>query len=185
MRVPVWDPGVRLFHWGAAGLMLLDYWLLEPGASAHRYAGYALALLLALRIVWGLIGTRQARFASFWPTPTRLRHHWQSLRLRQFELDEGHNPLGALMILTLLLLMALVCLSGWLQELDAFWGEDWVQWLHERSADALMLLVPVHVTAVLLMSRYSGLRLVRTMVLGYRQKPERPAQPGQAGTHRR
>lgn len=164
----VWDPWVRIFHWSTASLFLLDYWLLEGGETPHEYVGYALGALLVLRLIWGLIGSRNARFSSFWPTPARLRHHLQQLRRRRFDPAEGHNPLGALMILLMLLLLALTAVSGWMQGLDRFWGEDWVALLHEYAADGLMGAVGVHVSAVLLMSRYSGLRLVRTMVTGRR-----------------
>jgi len=164
----VWDPWVRVFHWGTASLFLLDYWWLEGGETPHEYVGYAIAALLVSRLIWGGVGSRNARFSSFWPTPTRLRRHLQQLRQRRFDPAEGHNPLGALMILLMLLLLALTVVSGWMQGLDRFWGEDWVALLHEYSAHSLMGAVGLHVSAVLVMSRYSGLRLVRTMITGRR-----------------
>lgn len=164
----VWDLWVRAFHWSTAGLFLLDYWLLEGGETPHEYVGYAIAALLVSRLIWGGVGSRNARFSSFWPTPTRLRRHLQQLRQRRFDPAEGHNPLGALMILLMLLLLALTVVSGWMQGLDRFWGEDWVALLHEYSAHSLMGAVGLHVCAVLVMSRYSGLRLVRTMITGRR-----------------
>ncbi|TAJ52177.1 MAG: cytochrome B [Nevskiaceae bacterium] len=164
----VWDPWVRVFHWSTAGLFLLDYWLLEGGETPHEYVGYAIAALLVSRLIWGGVGSRNARFSSFWPTPTRLRRHLRQLRQRRFDPAEGHNPLGALMILLMLLLLALTVVSGWMQGLDRFWGEDWVALLHEYSAHSLMGAVGLHVSAVLVMSRYSGLRLVRTMITGRR-----------------
>ena len=68
----VWDPWVRIFHWSTASLFLLDYWLLEGGEPPHEYVGYAVGALLVLRLIWGLIGSRNARFSNFWPTPARL-----------------------------------------------------------------------------------------------------------------
>lgn len=171
----IWDPWVRIFHWGTASLFLLEYWWLEGGEAPHEYAGYAIGALLTLRLIWGGIGSRNARFSSFWPTPARLGRHLRQLRQRQFDPTEGHNPLGALMILLMLLLLALTAVSGWMQGLDPFWGEDWVARLHEYAANSLMWAVGLHVSAVLLMSRYSGLRLVRTMISG-----RRPADAGAA-----
>lgn len=170
-RIAIWDPLVRLFHWGTAALVLANYWLLEGGESPHRWAGYAIAALLAVRIVWGFVGSRNARFASFAPTPARLRTHWRRLRERRFDAHEGHNPLGALMILLLLTLLAVTAVSGWMQGLDRFWGEDWVQDLHEYAANTLIAAVVVHVVAVVAMSRFTGLRLIRTMLSGRRPLP--------------
>jgi cytochrome b len=169
--VVVWDPFVRIFHWLTAALFLANYWWLEAGETPHEWVGYGIAALVALRIVWGFVGSHNARFASFLPTPARLRNHWQSLRSRRFDPAEGHNPLGAMMILLLLLLLTVTALSGWMQGLDRFWGEDWVQQLHQYSADALMFAVVIHVSAVILMSLYSGQRLIRTMVTGKRPGP--------------
>ena len=53
-EIKVWDPVVRVFHWATVLLCVLNLFILEEGARNHRYAGYALAGLLALRIVWGL-----------------------------------------------------------------------------------------------------------------------------------
>ena len=159
---------MRLFHWSVAALFLLNYWLFEAGDPPHEWAGYTIAALVLLRCVWGFVGSQHARFASFFPTPKRLRQHWRELRERHFDPTAGHNPLGALMILLMLTLLLLTAVSGWMQELDAFWGEDWVQVLHSYSADVLMAAVAIHVAAVLLMSKISGLALVRTMISGRR-----------------
>lgn len=167
-RVAIWDLPIRVFHWLTAALFLLNYWVLEAGEQPHEWVGYTIAALLCLRIIWGFVGSPNARFANFWPTPTRLRYHWQQLRTRHFDVEEGHNPLGALMILLMLALLATTAISGWMQGLDRFWGEDWVEDLHEISANILMIAVVIHVGAVLVMSRISRLRLVRTMLFGWR-----------------
>jgi cytochrome b len=170
--IVVWDPLIRVFHWTTAALFIANYGLLEAGETVHEWVGYAVAALLTLRIVWGFAGSPNARFASFWPTPTRLAQHWQRLRDRRFDPAEGHNPFGALMILLMLLLLAIIATSGWMQGLDRFWGEDWVEQLHEYAANTLMAAVLVHVGAVIVMSRYTGLNLIRTMITGRRVIPE-------------
>lgn len=181
--IRIWDLPVRLFHWSVAALFLLNYWLLEAGDLPHEWAGYTIAALVLLRCVWGFIGSHNARFASFFPTPRRLRQHWRELRARYFDPAAGHNPFGALMILLMLTLLLLTAVSGWMQELDAFWGEDWVQLLHGYFADILMGAVAIHVAAVLLMSRFSGLALVRTMITG--RRPAASAPPTTIGTSSR
>jgi cytochrome b len=166
--VSVWDLVVRIFHWTVAILVPLNYWWLEGGESPHQCVGYVIAALLAARIVWGFVGSRNARFANFLPTPARLRRHVQQLRTRRFDIGEGHNPLGALMILLLLSLLLIIVTSGWMQGLDRFWGEDWLQQLHKYAANALMFSVVLHLAGVIAMSRFTRLRLVRTMITGKR-----------------
>lgn len=166
--VAVWDLVVRIFHWSIAILVPLNYWWFEAGESPHECVGYVIAALLFARVVWGFVGSHNARFVNFIPTPTRLRHHYQQLRTRRFDVSEGHNPLGALMILLLLVLLALIVTSGWMQGLDRFWGEDWPQQLHEYAADALMLAVLLHLVGVVVMSRFTRLSLIRTMISGKR-----------------
>jgi len=168
LHVVVWDPLLRTFHWLNAVLVSANYWWLEPGDTAHEWVGYGVLALLAIRIVWGFAGPPNARFASFWPTPRRLAAHWQDLRERRFDPAQGHNPVGALMILLLLSLLALTAISGWMQGLDRFWGEDWVQQLHKYAATVLMTATAVHVGAVLVMSRYTKLGLIRAMITGRR-----------------
>ncbi|MEZ5449379.1 MAG: hypothetical protein R3E89_10470 [Thiolinea sp.] len=91
----IWDRFVRVFHWSVATLFLLDFWVLEDGDPPHEWAGYAIGVLLILRIIWGFIGPYNARFTSFFPTPARVSHHLRVLQQRQFDHREGHNPVGA------------------------------------------------------------------------------------------
>lgn len=166
--MPVWSLSIRLFHWSNAALFLAAYWWLQGGDAPHEWAGYAVLALVTARMALGLLGRGHARFADFWPTPGRLARY-----LRRFPRahDEwpGHNPLGALMVLFLLIMLLVTGMSGWLQEADMFWGEEWLQRLHEWSADAVMAAVAVHVLAVLLMQRLTGVALVRAMVTGRRR----------------
>lgn len=170
----IWDPLVRCFHWLAVVLVLLDYWLLEGGENTHQWAGYALGVLLVVRILWGVVGSAHALFADFVPTLESLRRH---LSERTLDSRSGHNPVGALMVLAMLTLMAVIVFSGCLQATDRFWGESWVEQIHEYSADALMGLAVVHVVAVLLVQRFSGVPLVRPMLTGWRNMPDEKTGP--------
>ena len=163
MTLTVWPLAIRLFHWSNAALFLAAYWLLEGGEDWHARAGYGVAALVLWRIGYGLFGRGPAAFRAFWPTPARLRRYRAVFPDRDGEFS-GHNPAGALMILFLLAGLLLTALTGWLQETDRFWGEEWVQRLHEIAADAVMVAVALHVSAVLLMQRLSGKPLLRAMV---------------------
>lgn len=168
-EVSVWDSFVRLFHWSIVTLFLLNFWLLEDGESAHEWVGYSIGGLLLARVLWGFFGTHNARFSSFFPTPNRLRVHAQELRQGSHDPAMGHNPLGGLMVLFLISMLALTVVSGWMQTLDQFWGVDWVEELHEWAANITMIAVVVHVSAVILMGRVLGIQLIRPMITGKRR----------------
>ena len=166
----VWDPFVRLFHWSLVLCVALNLWVVEEGEAVHEWLGYAASALVGARVLWGLVGTRHARFTDFWPTPARLRRHIAGLLRDQPEHHEGHNPLGALMMLALMGTVLALGLTGWLQTTDTFWGEDWVQELHEALAEGLMLLAGLHAAAAIVMGRVERTRLVKAMVTGRKER---------------
>jgi len=168
-KVKIWDPFVRLFHWTVATLFLLDFWVLEDGDPPHEWAGYVVGGLVGLRFVWGFIGPPNARFASFFPTPKRVKHHLHDLKSKQLDPTEGHNPLGGAMVIALLVMLGIVSFSGWMQTWDRFWGVDWVEELHETSANITMIMVVIHVSAVVLMGRVTGIPLIGPMLTGKRK----------------
>ena len=168
-EITVWDWFVRLFHWSVASAFLLDFWVLEEGDWPHEWVGYYLGVLLVMRIIWGFIGPDNARFINFFPTPGRVKHHIQDLRNGRVDREEGHNPLGGAMVITLILLLAIVAMSGWMLTWDMFWGEDWVEQVHEISAELTMILVVIHIAAIIVMGRITNIPLIRTMVTGKRK----------------
>ncbi|MGR6806223.1 cytochrome b/b6 domain-containing protein [Sphaerotilus natans] len=169
-EVRVWDPFVRIFHWGLVACIALNEFVIDDGERVHQWIGYAASALVLARIVWGFVGTRHARFADFWPTPTRLRAHLADLCAGRHGHHAGHNPLGALMMLALLAVVLALGATGWLQTTDAFWGEEWLQELHEELAEALLGLAGVHVAAALLMSAVERTNLVGAMVSGVKRR---------------
>ena len=172
-RVRVWDPLVRLFHWALVLCIALNLFVLEDGAAGHRWTGYLATSLIVLRIVWGFVGSRHARFADFGPTRPRLLAHWQRMKTGEPDPHPGHNPAGALMMLALMVLVLGLGLSGYMMGTDAFWGEEWLENTHELIANSLMALAGVHILAALLMSHIEGVNLPRAMVTGvkaYRRK---------------
>jgi len=168
--VPVWDRFVRVFHWSLVGCVLVNYFWLDDGKNLHQWLGYAASALVVARIGWGFIGTRHARFSSFFPTPSRLRRHVAGLLSGQHEFHAGHNPLGALMMLALMASVLTLGLSGWMQSLDAFWGEEWLQELHELAANGLIALAFCHALAAIVVGRLERTRLIRAMFTGLKER---------------
>lgn len=169
-RVRVWDPVVRLFHWTVVTGCVLNLFILEDGESPHRIVGYVVAGALAVRLVWGFIGTKYARFADFVPTPARLVAYVRALRHGHEPRLLGHNPAGAVMMLALMALLAGVCLTGWMSTLDAFWGEDWLEELHETLGNAILVLALLHAAAALFESVRHRENLVWSMVTGWKRR---------------
>lgn len=168
LNIMIWDRFVRFFHWSTALLFILNYGFLEEGETLHQWAGYTLGVLLILRIIWGFIGSHQARFINFYPTLTGIKQHIKAVQQRQVDPREGHNRLGGAMVIALLFLLSLTALSGWLLTWDYFWGEEWLESCHEISANITLALVFIHVSAVIIISRLTGIPLIRTMMTGKR-----------------
>ncbi len=167
--VKVWDPFVRLFHWSLVSCVLLNQFVLEEGEAPHEWAGYLASALVLARVVWGFIGSRHARFADFFPTPARLGRHFAALRQGLHPQYAGHNPLGALMMLALMALVLALGLTGWMQTTDAYFGEEWLQELHEWLANGLLLAAGLHAAAAIVMGRIERVNLVRAMITGVKR----------------
>lgn len=93
-----WDPIVRITHWSIALAVLANALLTEEGSGPHIWVGYGLAAILGLRLLWGLVGPAEARFAAFWPSPRKALAHIRDIRAGTVTPHASHNPLGALMV---------------------------------------------------------------------------------------
>lgn len=168
--VRVWDPVVRLFHWTVVAGCILNLFVLEDGELPHKIVGYVVAAALVIRFIWGFTGTEYARFREFWPTPSRLAAYVSALAKGREPRMLGHNPAGAVMMLALMVLLAGVSLTGWMTTLDAFWGEEWLEELHESIAYAILVLALIHAAAALFESWRHRENLVWSMVTGWKRR---------------
>ncbi len=167
----VWDVPVRVFHWLLA-LSFAGAWITaesERWRPVHITFGYTMAGLVSLRIIWGFIGTRYARFASFVRGPAATLSYLKSLASARPEHHAGHNPAGAVAIVGMLALIALTTASGWANYEGIGWG--WFEEAHEIAAELLMALVVVHLAGVALSSFLHRENLVRSMVTGFKKTP--------------
>lgn len=164
--VRVWDPFVRLFHWSLVLCVVLNLFVLEDGETPHQWTGYAACILVLSRLVWGFVGNQYARFSHFVPTPKRLKAHLSNIARGPTPRHHGHNPLGALMMLFLLGVVLSLGLTGWLQTTDMFWGEEWLQEVHEWLSNTLLFAAGAHALAALIMGRIERVGLIRAMFTG-------------------
>jgi cytochrome b len=166
LTVPVWDCFVRVFHWSLAALVLTEYLTTDDARTLHHLAGYAVLGLIGVRLVWGVIGSRHARFVSFVAGPRTVLAYLRALRQGTAPRHLGHNPAGGMMIVALLGLLIVVAGSGWLSETDVFYGVPWVDHLHHISAHLLLVLIGLHVCGVIVSSWLHRENLVLAMLTG-------------------
>ncbi|MDO9285646.1 MAG: cytochrome b/b6 domain-containing protein [Aquabacterium sp.] len=165
-NILVWDLPVRVFHWLLA-LSFAGAWITaesERWRLLHVTLGYTMGGLLAFRVLWGLVGTRHARFSDFVRGPRAALRYLGGLLRGQPEPYVGHNPAGALAIVALLALGGLIVATGWANYNEL--GGDLMEELHEGLASTMLAVVAVHVLAVIVSSRLHHENLVRAMITG-------------------
>ncbi len=172
MRVRVWDPLVRLFHWSLVLSFAVAWLSAHSWEDLHVWAGYAAGGLVIMRVVWGFVGTPYARFSQFVRPPGTVLAYLKAILKGSEERYVGHNPAGGAMIVALIAAMASTAFSGWLLTTDAFWGVKWAQHVHNYSAHGLLLLVGFHLAGVVLASYRHRENLVRAMISGMKRPSE-------------
>ncbi len=168
----VWDPFVRVFHWSLVAGFAANAFFTDDESALHEWIGYAVLALVALRLLWGLIGPATARFASFLPGPHAVMGQITDIATHRHRTHLGHSPLGALMIVNLLATMIAIGVTGYMMTTNAFWGVDWVEEAHEMLVTWAEVSVVVHIAAVVWESRRTGVNLARAMITGRKRLPE-------------
>lgn len=169
----LWDPLIRLFHWSIAAIFFANYFINEAGEDWHQWLGYIAVAWLLVRFIWGFIGKGAARWADFFPTPQRLSVHIKALVKGEAYHRFGHSPLGGLVMILMMLCILCLGITGFMmQEVDYFWGEDWVENLHAWVADTLWILVLIHLLAALFESYRTKENLPLSMITGKRKKQQ-------------
>jgi cytochrome b len=160
----VWDLPTRIFHWALVVSFIFVQGSAEWFQTAHSFFGYTILGLISFRILWGLIGPKEARLKTLIPTQASLELHFSQLKQLRFHPHSGHNPLGGMMALALLSTLTLSAVTGHVVQTEWFWGREWVEEIHEVLAQLSLILVGVHLLAILIMSGLSGQNLAKRMV---------------------
>jgi cytochrome b len=177
--VLVWDVPTRLFHWTLVLLVALAWVTGETeGAmfTVHTLAGYAVAVLLVFRVIWGFAGSRHSRFADFLRPWREVLAHIGGMLSQRPARTLGHNPLGGWMTLLLLLVLAGQVGTGLFASDDGLGGPlagalssgtaRAIAQLHGGLSGALLGLIALHVVGVLVESLLTRDNLVRAMITG-------------------
>jgi len=168
--VAVWDPLVRLFHWSMVASFAVAWFSAARSDDIHMWAGYVAALLVAIRLLWGLAGTRHARFSDFVRSPAAVIAYLRDVAVNREARYLGHNPAGGAMIVLLLAAISVTAFTGWLETTDTYYGVQWVQDTHSYVAHGMLLLIALHLCGVALASVRHKENLVRAMITG-RKRP--------------
>ena len=161
---------MRLFHWTVVSGCVINL-LRDSGDSFHRWVGYVVAAALAIRLAWGFVGSRHARFTTFVPRPAELRGYLQQLAHQREPRYLGHNPAGAVMIVALICLLIAISVTGWMMGLDRWWGNEGLQEVHWWCAEAILYLAAIHVFAAIVESVRHRENLMASMIHGRKRKP--------------
>jgi cytochrome b len=199
-KVRVWDPLVRVFHWGLIAAFATAWLTADELQPVHEIAGYTVAGLVAFRLVWGFVGSRYARFAQFLKGPSETLAYLGDMTRGRERRYLGHNPAGAAMVVVLLVTLSGTAFTGWLMEDEArlamlpsipaivapAWADEDgderesgargevegpLKEVHETLANLMLLLAALHVGGVVLASFRHHENLARAMVTGDKRGP--------------
>ena len=165
----VWDVPTRVFHW----LLVLCFagaWLTSESERLqmiHYAFGYSAVALVLFRLVWGFVGTKYARFTQFLRGPNEMAGHIKSVLSSHQHSSPGHNPVGGIVMVGLMLIILLIGLTG-------YWGVkeflgDFMSEAHEAIASLALGLAILHIAAAVTMSLLQKENLIRAMVNGKKQ----------------
>ncbi len=183
-RRKVWDVPTRLFHWALVGTVLTGLYLGEfrdfSTIQLHFYFGYATGGLLVFRLIWGVIGPAHARLSTLLPSPGALLGYIGGMFRRRPSAVAGHNPVGALSVLAMLVALSVQVVTGLCSEDDGLFSQGplagyldsatvlTMTALHHWSSRVVMALIALHLAAILFYRIWKHEDLVTAMVTGWK-----------------
>jgi cytochrome b len=193
--VQVWDLPVRLFHWSLVVLVVFSFTTGQLGGNWlewHFRSGYCILALVLSRIVWGLTGSQTARFSDFVHGPKRVLGYARSLLRGTTMFHTGHNPMGGLMVVSMLILLLVQATTGLFADDDiATRGPlaDKVSGamvsvfttIHRINIKVILASVALHVGAVLFYLLAKKDNLIKPMITGARAIPDDHPAPALSG----
>ena len=185
VAVKVWDVPVRVVHWALVALILFSWWSGKEGGMTmtyHMWSGYAILTLVIFRVAWGFIGSTHARFRDFIYAPRALVDYARTLTGRRAAVYAGHNPVGGLSALLMLLSLLVQTGTGLFSNDDILtegplYGyvtkatSDWLTTIHNYNFYVLLTLAGIHIAAILYYLAYKRENLVAAMFTGRKRLP--------------
>lgn len=194
--VAVWDLPVRFFHWSLVVLLVIAWSTAQAGLSwmtYHLWTGYTVLTLILFRLLWGIFGSRHARFSDFLTAPGAAWGYARQMATGRHPFYLGHNPLGGYMVTLLLTLVLIqvgtglfatddILVSGPMADRVSGHFSRLLTGLHKLNVNILIGAVVVHVAAIGYYRWRFGENLVRAMVTGEKILPVKMTLPQEAPT---
>lgn len=183
-KVRIWDIPTRLFHWTLVLLLGVSFYTGLNGGIAemdyHMLSGYAVLAILCFRIGWGFIGGKYARFTQFVKGPRAVYTSICQLFDRDTPGYPGHNPLGALSILAMLVILLVqaitglfanddILLEGPLVHMVSYETSRELTGIHKLNKWLIGGLIALHLAAIVFHRIVKGERLVLPMINGIKK----------------
>ena len=186
-KVKLWDFPVRLFHWALVLAIVTAWWTnRQVMIDIHAIAGYSVLALVLFRIIWGFVGSSNARFADFLSGPKRVIGYLKKVPNGSMAdlTYAGHNPAGGWMVAVLILLVGVQAVSGLFASEDTFLFFDGplvayvssdvastMNWIHHTNINLIYAAVGLHVFAAVFYLAVKRENLIRAIVIGTRSVP--------------
>ncbi|MGL4614178.1 MAG: cytochrome b/b6 domain-containing protein [Shewanella sp.] len=183
VKIKVWDLPIRLFHWTMVMLMALLWWSAEVGEMQwHLIFAYSLLILIAFRLIWGVIGSDTAKFNHFVHRPNVVVRYLKDVRAAGVQVVPGHNPLGGYMVVLLIAMVSLQLISGLFATDEIFTEGPLFSYVssstsaalttvHKLNFNLILGLSALHVVAIIVHA-IKGDKLVGAMLSGYKKVPQ-------------
>ena len=191
----VWDLPLRLFHWLFAAGILACWGTAQLGFAWmrwHMWLGYCIMGLLFFRLIWGFIGPKHARFIGFLKSPSAVLNYARGLAgVGVVVRSVGHNPLGGLMVIVMLMLVAVQVYTGLFSTDDITWSGPYngtvsdataerLTGLHHLNSNFIWSAIGLHLAAIIYYAFVKKENLVPAMLTG--RKPAEAVPVDQAIT---
>lgn len=193
--VKVWDLPVRLFHWSLVLLVVASFATGKLGGNWlewHFRSGYCILALLLFRVAWGLAGSQTARFSDFVHGPARVLGYARSLLAGRTQFHAGHNPMGGLMVVLMLVLLLVQATTGLFVDdeianrgplADKVSGSvvSLFTTIHRTNINIIVASVALHIAAALFYLVVKKDNLIKPMITGAKAIPDDHPAPSLSG----
>lgn len=185
----VWDLPLRLFHWLLVLSMAASWITAELGFDYtpwHMRLGYFAIGLVVFRVIWGFIGPKHARFSSFLTGPSGIWRYARGLAAGTMIQTAGHNPLGGISVIVMLVLVGFQAATGLFATDDIVWTgpyygavsgatADRLTSLHHLNFNIILVAVALHILAIAFYFLVKKQNLVAAMFHGKKLVAEHEA----------
>jgi len=195
-NINVWDPMIRIFHWSLVVFFTTAFLTGDEESILHAYVGYMVVGLVLFRILWGVVGTKHARFNDFIYRPSKVIQYLKDLASGTPRHYVGHNPAGGYMVILLLATLLIVTFSGLktygieghgplavnteisvisstkaaTEDVDSDGssrkGGSFWEEIHEMSSNFMLALIALHILGIVIASRLHKENLIKAMITG-------------------